>query len=212
MKDIPVFTSEYGVASLILREIPHRGEAYVRIQSSLEPKLLAEECAAFCRACGAERVFATGHGDLENYPFHTAIVTMSAIREGLPETDVSLWPVLPENGEQWLSIYRKKMANVPNAASMTRGDLKEMLANGDAYFVHRNGQLLGIGRASGETIHAVASVQPGAGRDVVLALAAVLTGQRITLEVASTNERAIRLYENLGFIVTGERSRWYQIF
>ena len=36
-------------------------------------------------------------------------------------------------------------------------------------------------------------------------------GETITLEVASTNLRAIRLYEKLGFVAVEEVSRWYQI-
>ena len=36
-------------------------------------------------------------------------------------------------------------------------------------------------------------------------------GGQITLEVASTNERAIRLYERLGFVKTREINRWYRV-
>ena len=61
MKDFPMFTTEYGVASLVLREIPYRGEAYITIQDSLEPEKLLEECISFCRICGAEAVYAKGH-------------------------------------------------------------------------------------------------------------------------------------------------------
>ena len=50
MRDIPVFTTQYGVASLVLREIPYRQEAYISIQSSLQPEQLLEECIGFCRA------------------------------------------------------------------------------------------------------------------------------------------------------------------
>ena len=32
MRDFPIFTSEFGVSSLILKEIPYRGEAYIRIR------------------------------------------------------------------------------------------------------------------------------------------------------------------------------------
>jgi len=39
----------------------------------------------------------------------------------------------------------------------------------------------------------------------------LLEGQTMELEVASTNERAIRLYERLGFVKTAELSRWYQV-
>ena len=31
MRDFPFFTTEYGVSSLVLKEIPYRSEAYIRI-------------------------------------------------------------------------------------------------------------------------------------------------------------------------------------
>ena len=76
MKDIPVFATEYGVASLVLKEIPYLGAAYVTVQDSLEPEKLLEECIGFCRACGAERVCATGHPALEKRPLYTAMWQM----------------------------------------------------------------------------------------------------------------------------------------
>ena len=74
MKDIPVFTTENGAASLILGEIPYRGEAFVRIQDSLEPESLLKECVSFCRMCGAERVYASGHPCLEALPLHLSLI------------------------------------------------------------------------------------------------------------------------------------------
>ena len=41
MKDFPVFTTEYGVSSLILREVPYRQEAYIHIQD-VQPDSLSE--------------------------------------------------------------------------------------------------------------------------------------------------------------------------
>ena len=35
--------------------------------------------------------------------------------------------------------------------------------------------------------------------------------EQIALEVASTNARAIRLYQKLGFVKTEELCRWYQV-
>jgi hypothetical protein len=35
MRDIPMFTTEYGVASLVLKEIPYQAAAYITIQDSL---------------------------------------------------------------------------------------------------------------------------------------------------------------------------------
>ena len=42
MRDFPMFTTEYGVASLVLREIPYREEAYITILSSEQPEELLE--------------------------------------------------------------------------------------------------------------------------------------------------------------------------
>ena len=211
MKDLPMFTTEYGIASLILREIPYRQEAYIRIVATEQPCALVEECAAFCRACGAEKVYATGHEDLKKYPLHTAVWLMRGSREDLFRTDAALWPVLPENVDSWRSIYNERMSAVANAAYMNEADARAMLDAGDGYFIHRGGTLLGIGKASGGKVEAVASVCPGSGGDIMAALSGILTEETITLEVASANEKAIRLYERLGFIRTGERSRWYRI-
>ena len=211
MKDLPMFTTEYGIASLILREIPYRQEAYIRIVATEQPCALVEECAAFCRACGAEKVYATGHEDLKKYPLHTAVWLMRGSREDLFRTDAALWPVLPENVDSWRSIYNERMSAVANAAHMNEADARTMLDAGDGYFIHRDGTLLGIGKASGGKVEAVASVCPGSGGDIMAALSGILTEETITLEVASANEKAIRLYERLGFIRTGERSRWYRI-
>ena len=57
MKDFPMFTTQYGVASLVLREIPTRGEAYITVRSSQDTEKLLEECVSFCRACGAEKIY-----------------------------------------------------------------------------------------------------------------------------------------------------------
>ena len=68
MKDIPLFTTEFGIASLTLNEIPYSRKAYFRIQDSAQPEQFVEECRDFCRAVGAEEIYATGHeyGD-DNY-------------------------------------------------------------------------------------------------------------------------------------------------
>lgn len=212
MKNIPVFDTENGVASLILKEIPYSQTAYVTIQSSMEPEKLTEECVGFCRACGAERICATGHDFLEQYPFHTAMWEMRCLAEVLPDTDAALWPVQEQTLTQWQTIYNEKAARLPNSAWMDTKDAEEMLHKGDGYFIHRDGQLLGIGRAFGDMIDWVAAVQPGAGKDVVLALAHATTEEMLRLTVASVNEKAVRLYESLGFIKTGEISRWYRVY
>ena len=50
------------------------------------------------------------------------------------------------------------------------------------------------------------------GERVMRTLFSMMPGEPLTLQVASTNHRAIRLYERLGFIKTKEVSRWYRVF
>ena len=211
MKDIPVFTTEYGAASLFLREIPYRKRAHIKLQASQEPAKLLEECVSFCRACGAEWIDAAGDPYLEKYPLITAIVAMQCKKDTIPETDACLFPVTEKTVDKWLEIYNTRMAEVPNAAYMDSRDGKELLKTGDGYFVHGNGELLGIGKAAGDFVDTVISVRPGAGETVVRALVSVLTEDTVRLWVASANTRAIRLYERMGFVATKELSRWYRI-
>ena len=149
MKDIPLFDTQYGVAALILKEIPYQKAAYITVLDAWEPELLLQECAAFCRMCGAERVYATGHSCLDGRPLYTAIWELRRSMDGFPDTDAALWPVQEKNLEQWRGIYNEKVKRLPNAAWMTQRGGQEMLSKGDGYFIHRGGELLGIGRASG---------------------------------------------------------------
>lgn len=211
MRDIPMFTSEYGVASLFLKEIPYRGRAHIKIQSSLEPEKLLEECVSFCRMCGAHWIDAAGHEYLERYPLITSLSLMTRPLEGLANTDVCLFPMTEATMQQWLNIYNERMADIPNAAFMDSKDGKELLQKGSAYFAHKDGALLGIGVAAGDFIDTVISVKPGAGETVVRALASILTDDTVRLMVADANTRAARLYARLGFVRVKELSRWYRV-
>ena len=211
MRDFPIFTTENGVASLALREIPYRGIGYITLQDTQNPKELLAECVDFCKMTGAEKIYATGHPILEQYPLHTAIWQMSVLRENLPQTDSALFPVTEKTIEDWRNIYNEKMHPIANASTMTRADGQKLVEQGGGYFIHRGEELLGIGIARGDTVESVIGIVPGAGRDVMLALCGSLFTETIRLEVASVNIRAIRLYESLGFLKTGEISRWYDV-
>ena len=54
-------------------------------------------------------------------------------------------------------------------------------------------------------------MKPGAGERVMHTLMSLVEGAGMTLEVASTNAKAIRLYEKLGFLRTAEKVRWYRV-
>lgn len=211
MKNIPFFQTEYGVAALVLKEIPYQQAAYITLLDAWEPEPLLDECKSFCRMCGAERIYATGHDVLKTRPLYTAMWEMQCAAEGVGDTDAALWPVQEQTLEQWRNIYNEKVRRLPNAAWMTEKDGREMLTKGDGYFVHRGEMLLGIGRASGDTVDWVASVTPGAGRDVVCALAHALWSETVKLTVASKNSKALALYQSLGLVKTKEISRWYMV-
>ena len=209
MRDIPVFTTEYGVASLALKEIPNNKRAHITLQATQIPEKLLEECVSFCRACGAERIYATGHGYLEKYPLYTEMLLMTCSRESIPDTDACLFPMTDKTVDRWLEIHNQRMASVPNAAYLNRQDGREFVENGDCYFVHRDGRLLGIGKAAEDYIDIVIAAEPGMGETVVRALCNALTDDTVRIAVASNNKRAVRLYERMGFVPTNVSKRWY---
>ena len=211
MRDMPVFTTEFGAASLTLKEIPYKKEAYIQLQDSLDPELLLEECVDFCRCAGAEKIFASGHDFLQKYPVHTTVIRMQCRRNELRDTDAALFPVQKETLEEFRCIYNDRMQSVPNASYMTARDAEQYLQERGCYFIHCRGDLLGIGIVSGNEICAVASVMRGSGEDIILALNQCLAGETVIVETASNNIPAISLYERLGFVKISEISKWYEI-
>ena len=214
MKDIPMFTTEYGLASLVLKEVPYRQLAYIRVLT-VQPGHLAEliaECVSFCRMVGAEVVCAAGHDDLEKWPVYTSVIEMRGDARVDWAKVENLFPVTEQTVARWREIYNERMRGVDNAATLEARDEKRIVESGGAYFVHRQGQLLGIGWLEDGKLLAVAASVPGAGERVMHTLMSLDEGGRICLEVASTNERAIRLYERLGFIKTREITRWHRVF
>ena len=213
MKDFPVFTTDWGVSSLILREIPYRAEAYIHIQD-VQPEGLEEhlkECAAFCRMAGADRVYATGTQLLEAYPEYMSVYEMRGMAWVDPEKMVNLFPVTEQTVGRWRSLMNERLRSVDNAATLTAFDEKKILQSGGAYYIHRSGELLGLGWMEDTKLLLVAAVKPGAGETVMHSLMSLVEGADMTIEVASTNDRAIRLYEKLGFMKIREVVKWYKI-
>lgn len=214
MKNIPFFTTEYGNASLILEEIPYRGEAYIRILHS-KPNCIDEllrECVGFCRAVGADHVFAADHSDLKQYPLDNTVLELRGM---IPESSSQLgclWPVTQENVAHWRELYNEKMRSVPNAMTLKKADEKTILVESGAYYIHRDGKLLGIGWLSGNKILAVAALKKGMGETVLRTLASSAACNEFVLEVSSKNEKACRLYQRLGFVPVREITTWYKIF
>ena len=210
MKDFPIFTTENGAASLILKEIPYRGEAYIHLRDSRTPQAMLEECESFCAACGAEKIYASGSEILENYPLHTAVLEMRGVPNVHDDLVEALFPVTETTVGRWRALYNEAMAAVDNAGTLESRDEARLLEGG-AYFVHHMGELLCIGYLREDCIEAIAAAKPGAGRRVLHSLASVCPGVPLRLEVAGSNERAIALYEKIGFLKVRELSRWYRV-
>ena len=101
------------------------------------------------------------------------------------------------------------MEAVPQARTLSFNDEKELTESGGAYFVHHNGELLGIGWLDDTHLLALASCKPGAGERIMHTLMSLIEGADMTLEVADRNQKAISLYQKLGFVPTGIASKWY---
>ena len=210
MRDFPMFTTEYGVASLILKEVPYREEAYIIIQSTEQPEELLKECVSFCRAVGAEKIYARGHEIAESYPLHCAVYEM---RGNIPvdESKVeNLWPVTKENIGSWRDFLNGKLRYIDNAGTLEQKGEREILDLGGAYFVHRAGELLGAGWLVDDELKLIAA-EKGTGERVLHSLLSVTEPEQIRLDVVSTNGRAIRFYEKMGMIKTAELRRWYRV-
>ena len=147
MRDFPIFTTEYGVSSLTLKEIPYKKEAYIRIRDVSEGFFgeHLSECVSFCRMAGADCIFAAGNGNLENYPLHSSVLEMRGTAWVDPEKLACLFPVTEATAARWRSIYNERMRAVDNAQTLEARDEAQIAQSGGAYFIHRDGQLLGIG-------------------------------------------------------------------
>ena len=212
MHDIPMFTTQNGVAFLVLQEIPNNGVAYICINDSHNPEMFLQECCDFCRAVGAELVYADGISATGNYPHYTDVIEMRQLLCDIPETTAKLIPVDEDSLEKWRQLYNENMQSVPAAFYMSIGRAEEILKMGTGYFVFRDDELLGIGVAGGDRIDSVVSLTPGAGKDVLCALCSVLTDEEVILEVASQNNRAVAFYKKMNFVTTKTKYRWYKIF
>ena len=211
MQDFSMFTTEYGVASLILREIPYKQEAFIVIQSTQQPEELLRECISFCRICGAEKIYARGHEIVQTYPLLCVVYEMRGQMEVDPGKVENLWPVTRETIEKWRDFLNEKMRPIDNSGTLTRQGEQEILDSGGAYFVHRNGELLGAGWLIGDELLLIAAAKEGMGERVLHSLLSVTCPEQLRLDVVSTNLRAIRFYEKMGMIKTNEQRRWHRV-
>ena len=211
MRDIPLFTTENGVSSLLLKKIPYTKEAFVHIRDSQSCMELIKECKDICRMAGAEEIYATGHDGLTIYPEHCAVIRYKAMADSFPETEAIAAPISLEQMPWWRQVYNQKMAHVPTAAILSEAEVEKLIAESKAYCIYKACSAVGIGVAYDGEVQAVASIAPGGGWDCVIALSKCLNCSEISLSVASTNLKAIDLYNRLGFMKMETEALWYKI-
>ena len=217
MNNIPVFLSQWGTATLILREIPYKKTAYILLRTITDLDLLTQECAAFCRECGAEQCFVSAADSqvlLAGAPDYV-LLRMTAEKASLPrlENPFRLEPLCPDNEDLYISLYNRCFRTVTNAATYDKRELQRVYRMGQqAYVAWLEGEPCGMGELHESELAAVGLLPEfrGKGKYLTLALLDRCPGPEISLTVVSDNARALALYEKLGFQTESVVSKWYQ--
>lgn len=211
-----MFLSQGGTAALILREIPYSQKAYVLLQTVQPQRLMpmVQECAAFCKACGAQQVFVSQQAQPLPLPHAHDILKMAVYQDTLPQgRPVTLQPICEANDNIYLKIYNTCFSQVSNAAFYDQKQLQRiyLLRQQGFLALMPDGTPFGMGELHENELAAIGVLPEyrGQGYDLALSLLHRCPGSEITLTVASDNYPALRLYEKLEFRVTGLASRWY---
>lgn len=200
MKDLPIFPCADGLASLILGEIPYRGEAYILVRAVYGSLAgLVRQCANFCADAGAKRIYISGEGDFSAFPVYTRLLDRSMETALLPPTAARAERT---DSDEWTKLYNERFRSVPCAK--TYRETPE-----SACFIYDGETRIGLGLCIGEELAAVASLERGRGFDCVCALAKRIEAPHIRLLCAAENTAAMQLYDRLGFSRDGIRRIWY---
>lgn len=216
MKNIPLFTSSFGLATLILREIPWSGRAYVLVREVWgDAAALLDECRGFCRAAGAGEVYAAWAEGFETLPAAHAydMLAMSCQKAALPVGTLPLVPLSRENAGAYLDIYGRCFRDVPGAASYDRKSLEPLYDEELAWLVPVEGGYGAIAEISKTGLEGIAVLPEhrGLGYPLAATVLQMVPNSTVHLKVASTNHRALMLYRRLGFTESGLARPWYQL-
>lgn len=198
MKDLPVFTCEAGIASLILHEVPYRREAYILVRAAFGPQdTLLRECESFCRAAGAEKIYVGGEGDFSGRRIYARLLERSAPREMLNPCALTLRSA--QELRSWSEAYNARFAAVPMAKTCDEAERRALAASGQALWVCDGDKPVGLGRTEDDEILCLAALERGRGAEVCRALAQRTVGTHVRVLCAEENTAAMRLYDRLGF-------------
>ncbi len=217
MKNIPIFTGQHGIASLIFREMGHFGPAYILVKAvwNGETAAFLEECRGFCRAVGAQEIYATYQ--LEDLPLEHAydMLLLTRPKDGLPQPGkiIDLEPLTRSNGASYLKIYNDRFKGVPSAAHYDESDLEKLYGEDKAWLVRVDGRYAAIAEISETDLEAIAVLPEykGLGYDLALTVLPMIPRKEVRLRVADTNRAALALYDRLGFEKAGISARWWKV-
>lgn len=218
MNNIPLFLAQGGTATLILREIPISGKAYILLRT-VQPGCLhqlLEECRDFCLQWGAKHCFAAREGEALPLPHAYDILKMTVRKELLPPSPgMELLPLCPENEKDYVRIYNRCFLHVSHAGSYDRKQIQRIYAQNQQAFLAADhcGTIFGLGELHGNELSAVCVLPEhrGKGMPLTLELLSRCPGPELSLTVASDNEKALRLYEKLGFTISETESSWFEV-
>ena len=159
MRNIPVFTGEFGAATL--QEKPGRGRPTVVqwVQPGKTWEFLAE-CARFCRMAGARRVLASHLPEPRRLLLKSGCSVWPACGPACRRRTQRCGPSARKTEKNFCGFTTRGMSGVPAAMSLHQGDLPRLWTRG-GYFVHRDGALLGIGQVNGDTLLSLVSCRRG---------------------------------------------------
>lgn len=223
MNNIPVYFSSGGTASLILREIPFCGKAYILLRTIFPGGLspLVEDCVQFCREAGAKECYiaSADGGILPNLSHAYDIYYMAGKKSLFPDLHCPfiLKPLTKENETLYLEIYNRCFSGTSHAAGYDYGQLQRIHRTGQQGFLvyTPDGNICGMGELHENELAAVGLLPEYRGMGLSPALTVELLkhcpGEDITLTVVSDNEAAIALYERLSFRISKIESHWYKV-
>lgn len=216
MKDIPMFNGTHGMASLVFREIAVTGRAYAVIRSVWNGKTTAflQECLDFCRAVGAETVYAA-YGTEELPAEHGwDMLRMEVEKDRLPQGNpVELEALCPENGAAFLEIYNRCFRELPGSSVYGQKDLQRLYDTDCAFLAKTDGNYAAVAEISEIGLESIGVLPEfrGLGYDLALTVLPMVPRKVISLKVASTNEKALALYDRLGFQTVEITERWWRL-
>lgn len=142
--------------------------------------------------------------------------------EAEEDCELAAVPVTPQTADQFLQVYENCFSDVPGSGTLKKEELLEQLLDPCrcTAFISCSETVAGFFmldiRADEVELDAIGILPEHAGRGIghralkyLIQIASQRNKKRIVLMVASTNQRALHLYEAAGFQKRGEPVNWY---